>query len=378
VGIGGIKMRILVTGGAGFIGSFIVDELVENGYEVVVLDSLEKQVHNGVKPNYLNSKAELLVGSVGDKKILKKALEGVEAIIHQAALVGVGQSMYEISRYVDGNTGNTVKMLQYLVDEEHDVKKLIVASSMSIYGEGKYNCSKCGIIFPKFREKSQLESHSWEMKCPKCGGLAGPLPTDEEKPLFSTSVYALSKKDQEEYSMCVGNAYGIPTVALRYFNVYGPRQALSNPYTGVCSIFSSRIKNNNPPIIYEDGKQKRDFIHVKDVARANVMVLENRNADYEIFNVGTGRGVSILEVANVLIKKYNSKVEPLLANKYREGDIRYCFADVSKIKRKVGFEASIKFEDGIDDLIQWVDKQQDIKDGFQKAEEELKKRKLIK
>jgi dTDP-L-rhamnose 4-epimerase len=378
VGTGGIKMKVLVTGGAGFIGSFIVDELVENGYEVVVLDSLEKQVHNGVKPNYLNSKAELLVGSVGDKKILKKALEGVEAIIHQAALVGVGQSMYEISRYVDGNTGNTVKMLQYLVDEEHDVKKLIVASSMSIYGEGKYNCSKCGIIFPKFREKSQLESHSWEMKCPKCGGLAGPLPTDEEKPLFSTSVYALSKKDQEEYSMCVGNAYGIPTVALRYFNVYGPRQALSNPYTGVCSIFSSRIKNNNPPIIYEDGKQKRDFIHVKDVARANVMVLENRNADYEIFNVGTGRGVSILEVANVLIKKYNSKVKPLLANKYREGDIRYCFADVSKIKRKVGFEASIKFEDGIDDLIQWVDKQQDIKDGFQKAEEELKKRKLIK
>jgi dTDP-L-rhamnose 4-epimerase len=249
---------------------------------------------------------------------------------------------------------------------------------MSIYGEGRYNCSKCGAIFPKFREKIQLESHSWEMKCPKCGGLAEPLPTDEEKPLFSTSVYALSKKDQEEYSMCVGKAYGIPTVALRYFNVYGPRQALSNPYTGVCSIFSSRIKNNNPPIIYEDGKQKRDFIHVKDVARANVMVLENRNADYEIFNVGTGRGISILEVANVLIKKYNSKVKPLLANKYREGDIRYCFADVSKIKRKVGFEASIKFEDGIDDLIRWVDKQQDIKDGFQKAEEELKKRKLIK
>ncbi|MFH1125634.1 MAG: SDR family NAD(P)-dependent oxidoreductase [Candidatus Altiarchaeota archaeon] len=275
-----MRKKILVTGGAGFIGSHIVDKLVEEGHEVRILDNLEPQVHQGRKPDYLNKKAEFMLGDVRNKEDLEKALEDVEVVFHDASAVGVGQSMYKIRHYADVNTMGTANMLELLVTKENSVKKVIVASSMSIYGEGTYDCARHGTIYPKLRTQEQLKKHDWELKCPECGEKIRPMPTPEEKPLQPTSIYAITKRDQEEMCLAVGNAYGIPTVALRYFNVYGPRQALSNPYTGVAAIFSSRIKNNNPPLIFEDGMQARDFVYVTDVAEANMLVIGKKSADY--------------------------------------------------------------------------------------------------
>ena len=266
--------KVLVTGGAGFIGSHLVDELVAQGNEVKVYDSLEPQVHNGKKPGYLNDGAEYVFSDIRDREALIKALEGVEVVYHEAAAVGVGQSMYQVHKYVDVNTLGTALLLDLLVNEEHEVKKLVVASSMSIYGEGKYECGECGIVYPRVRSDEQLKAREWELRCPECGRAVKPLPTDEEKPLHSTSIYAITKKDQEEMCLTVGRAYGLPTVALRYFNVYGPRQALSNPYTGVCAIFSCRIRNNNPPLIFEDGMQSRDFVSVYDIVAANLLAMK--------------------------------------------------------------------------------------------------------
>jgi len=370
-------MKILVTGGAGFIGSHLVDALVKERHEVAVYDNLEPQVHEGKKPEYLNPKAEYIFADIRDSGALKNAVEGVEVIFHEAAAVGVGQSMYQIQKYVDVNTLGTAKLLDILVNEEHDVKKLLIASSMGIYGEGKYECEDCGVAYPKLRPREQLKKREWEMKCPSCGKNVKALPTDEEKPLRSTSIYAITKKDQEEMCLTIGKAYGIPTVALRYFNVYGERQALSNPYTGVCAIFSCRIRNNNPPVIFEDGLQSRDFISVHDIVRANLLVLKKNKAKYEALNVGTGRATSIKKIAEILIKLYGKKLSPIIANKYREGDIRHCFADISKIGR-LGFKPEVKFEEGIKELVEWVNAQPkcEVADRFEKAQRELERRRL--
>ena len=367
------QMNILVTGGAGFVGSHLVDELVKK-HEVVIYDNLEPQVHNGV-PDYLNSSAEFIKEDIRDRDKLKKAIVDSEIIFHEAAMVGVGQSMYQIERYMDVNTMGTAKLLDILANEEHDVKKLVVASSMSIYGEGKYECPECGIVHPYPRRNEQLKHREWEMKCPSCGKVAMPLPTDEKKPLQPTSIYAISKKDQEEMCLTIGQAYGIPVVALRYFNIYGPRQALSNPYTGVCAIFSSRIKNNNPPIIFEDGLQTRDLISVHDIVRANILVMENSRADYEMFNVGTGKCISILDIANTLSELYGKDFKPEIVNKYRSGDIRHCYADISKLK-KLGFEPSISFESGMSELVNWGETQV-AEDYSEIAVAELKERGLV-
>jgi dTDP-L-rhamnose 4-epimerase len=248
---------------------------------------------------------------------------------------------------------------------------------MSNYGEGKYECDNCGIVYPKMRTKEQLMGREWEMKCPTCDGIAKPLPTDEEKPMHSTSIYAITKKDQEEMCLSVGRAYGIPTVPLRYFNVYGPRQALSNPYTGVCAIFSCRIRNNNPPSIYEDGLQSRDFISIYDIAKANLLVMEKNRANYEIFNVGTGKPTPIREVAETMIRVHGADLKPVIENKYREGDIRHCYADISKLK-KLGFEPSAEFEGGMKELSEWVNAQPscEVDDQFEKARKELEDKKL--
>jgi dTDP-L-rhamnose 4-epimerase len=260
--------------------------------------------------------------------------------------------MYEIEKYVGANVMGTAKILNFLVNNKNSVKKLIVASSMSIYGEGMYECDKCGLVYPEIRPDTQLKKREWEMKCPKCAKNAKPVPTNEEKPLRPTSVYAISKRDQEELCLSVGRTYGIPTVALRYFNVYGPRQSLSNPYTGVAAIFSSRIKNNNSPVIFEDGLQSRDFIYVDDVARANIFAMKERGTNYKALNVGTGKPVSIAGIATILAKLYNKKIEPKIANKFRSGDIRHCFADTGKMK-KLGFEPKTNFDDGMRKLVAW-------------------------
>lgn len=371
--------RILVTGGAGFIGSHIVDALIQRGYKVRVLDNLNPQVHGARKnlPDCFNQKAEFIWGNVKNRYVLENALRGVDAVFHEAAEIGVGQSMYRIVRYVNVNTVGTAKLLQILAEGKLRVKKLIVASSMSVYGEGNYKCKKCSFVYPKLRDISQLKKHLWEMRCPKCQGVALPVPTDEEKPLLPSSIYAITKRDQEEMCLNIGKAYNIPTVVLRYFNVYGPRQALSNPYTGVAAIFSTRILNSNSPVVFEDGLQSRDFIHVSDIVQANILALENEDADYQIFNVGTGKKLTILDLACTLIEKLNPDIRLTIVNKFREGDIRHCFADISKIEKKLGFKSKVDFETGIEDLINWV-RAQLARDKAPKAIMELKQRGLIK
>jgi dTDP-L-rhamnose 4-epimerase len=369
-----MSLKILVTGGAGFIGSHLVDKLITKGHDVCVIDNLEPQVHL-YKPGYLNPKAEYIFDNIKNTKTLISVLSDVEIIFHQAANVGVGQSMYEIERYIDTNVMGTAKLLDVIVNSKNSVKKIIVASSMSIYGEGEYTCNKCGIVYPKLRSDKQLKNREWEMKCPCCGAQTKPIPTRENKPLHPTSVYAVSKRDQEELCLSVGRAYGIPTVALRYFNVYGPRQSLSNPYTGVCAIFSSRIRNGNPPIIYEDGLQTRDFIYVDDIVYANIIAMESNLANYESFNVGSGKPTSILEVATILSKLYNKKIQPKIIKKYRSGDIRHCFAEITAIK-KLGFVPKTSFEEGIKRLTQWGQKATAI-DMVDDATKELIQRGLI-
>jgi dTDP-L-rhamnose 4-epimerase len=368
--------KVLVTGGAGFIGSHLVDKLVAMDKEVVVVDNLEPQVHTR-KRDYLNPKAQYLFEDIRDENVLAKTLEGVKLIFHEAAVVGVGQSMYQVKKYVDVNTMATAKLLDILVNKEHDVKKLIVASSMSIYGEGAYECDDCGIMYPELRTEEQLKQREWEMKCPKCGKNLKPIQTREDKPLHPTSIYAITKRDQEEMCLTVGRAYGIPTVALRYFNIYGPRQSLNNPYTGVCAIFSSRIKSNNPPLIFEDGLQSRDFVSVHDVVEANILAMRSSNANYEAFNIGTGETTNILEIAQILTKLYNEELEPEITSKFRAGDIRHCFADISKIKNKLGYKPKMGFEEGMVELVDWGEKEEAV-DTFEEAHKELLKRGLVK
>ncbi len=346
--------KILVTGGAGFIGSHLVDELVKRNYKVRVLDIFERQVHQGKKPDYLNKKCEYLKGDVRKPKDLKKALGGVSVVFHLAAQVGVGQSMYEIEKYISHNTLGTAILMEHIISNRASLKvrKVIVASSMSIYGEGAYRCGKCGSFEPVERKPEDLKKRIWEYSCPDCSGILKPAATTEEKTLRSSSIYAISKKDQEEIVLNLGKAYKLPAVALRFFNVYGSRQSLSNPYTGVCAIFQSRIKNNNPALIYEDGLQTRDFISVKDIAAANVLVMNSEEADYGYFNVGTGIQTSVLGIAKVLSRLYGKTSEIEIKNEYRVGDIRHCFADISKIK-KIGFKPSVDFNDGMREMVEW-------------------------
>jgi dTDP-L-rhamnose 4-epimerase len=371
------KLNILVTGGAGFIGSHLVDALVERGHQVRVLDALVPQVHGEVEaPAYLNPEAEFVRGDVCDPEAVARALEGVDVVYHEAAEVGVGQSMYEIRRYVAANDMGTAVLLESLVNDRGRVRKLVVASSMSIYGEGAYTCAACGVVNPKVRPSAQLGDRRWEAECPRCGGQLRPAPTGEDKPLFPTSVYAVTKQDQEQFCLTVGRAYNIPTVALRYFNVYGTRQALSNPYTGVCAIFSSRLLNDRPPLIFEDGEQTRDFVHVSDIVRANLLALETDRADYMAVNVGTGRPISIREIARMLAAGLGKEIEPEINAKYREGDIRHCVADISLARATLGYEPRVTLEDGIPELLGWV-REQKAADQVAQATADLESRQLV-
>jgi len=345
-------MRILVTGGAGFIGSHLVDAFVRDGHVVRVLDCFDPQVHEGRRPDYLNPNAEYLDGDVRDRDMLRRALHQVEIVFHEAAAVGVGQSMYEIERYVSANALGTATLLDVIVNDRVPITKLIVASSMSIYGEGQYDCASCGPVAPPLRPAEQLAAREWEMRCPTCERPATPAPTSEAKPLVPTSVYAVTKRDQEELCLSVGRSYRLPTVALRYFNVYGTRQALSNPYTGVCAIFSARIKHRRRPIVFEDGAQTRDFTHVRDIVQANLLAMTDARADYRALNVGTGRAVSIGEIGRLLAERYEESVTPQLTGKFRAGDIRHCYADITAI-RSLGFAPSVTLEDGLRELVEW-------------------------
>jgi dTDP-L-rhamnose 4-epimerase len=291
----------------------------------------------------------------------------------------VGQSMYDVRRYMDINSVGGATVLEAATQAKgvrSRLKKMVVASSMSIYGEGAYRCEEHGTVHPRLRPVDQLERGEWELKCPVCGSVVTPEATGEEKPLQPLSIYAIGKRDHEEMFLAMGAAYGIPTVALRYWQVYGARQALSNPYTGVGAIFSSRILAGNAPPVYEDGKQLRDFVHAKDIARANVLALESEKADGVAVNVGTGTAVSILEVANTLIREMGADergLEPNVLGTFRPGDTRHCFPDISRAKDLMGYEAQIPFAQGARELIAWVREQEGkVEDRFEQAQTELR------
>lgn len=379
--------KVLVTGGAGFIGSYIVDALLERGYAVRVFDNLWPQVHGeraGAPPDYLSKDAEFILGDVRDPEALDRALTGVDAVFHEAAAVGVAQSMYAICDYTSINTQGTANLLELVVNRHRDhIRKLIVASSMSIYGEGKYVDPQTGQPVPAtLRTSAQLERGQWEILVPGSDRAARPVPCDETKPLEPTSIYAINKRDQEEMVLAIGRAYGIPAVALRYYNVYGPRQALSNPYTGIAAIFSSCYLNNKGPVIFEDGLQSRDFTHVTDIARANVLALERSEADYEAINVGTGVPTTVLQVARMLLERMHPgraddpALQPRIVGRFRAGDIRHCYGDISKARRLLGYEPQVAYADGLAGLIDWVSRQQAI-DRTETALRELTERKLV-
>ncbi|AKU14903.1 NAD-dependent epimerase/dehydratase family protein [Luteipulveratus mongoliensis] len=369
--------KVLVTGGAGFIGSHVVDHLLEQGREVRVLDAVIEQVHGTDGPSYLSSEAELVRADIRDRAAVAAALEGVDSVVHLAAEVGVGQSMYEVKRYVDTNTSGTANLLDVLANDTHDVGKVVVASSMSIYGEGAYRCATHGDQAPGQRDEGALRRREWEVACPQCGAALEPIPTPEDKRLLPSSVYALTKMDQELLTLNVCGAYDIAATAVRYFNGYGARQALSNPYTGVAAIFSSRILNGRPPLVMEDGLQRRDFVHVKDIARATVLALTSSAADGHAVNVGGGDPISILEVAELLARALDREdIEPEVVQKYRVGDIRHCWADSTKARDLLGFVPEFSFRDkGVEDLIEWVE-QQTATDRVDDAAAELSRRGL--
>jgi dTDP-L-rhamnose 4-epimerase len=370
------NLNILVTGGAGFIGSHLVDALVERGHRVRILDSLVPQVHGNKVPEHLNKDAEFIKADICDAEAVGRALDGIDIIYHEAAEVGVGQSMYEVVRYVKANDLGTAVLLEEMLKRRDQFRKLIVASSMSIYGEGAYlNPQTQENVFPQLRSEAQLAAQNWELLDGET--VLEPIGTSEEKTLFPTSVYAVSKQDQEQYCLSVGRAYKIPTVALRYFNVYGTRQALSNPYTGVCAIFSSRLMNDERPMVFEDGRQTRDFVHVSDIVQANLLALETDRADYQALNIGTGRPISVGEISQMLAKGLGKNIEPKFVGKYREGDIRHCVSEISKVRNLLGYEPKVGLEEGLAELLDWVQNEKPA-DRVSAATAELASRQLIK
>jgi dTDP-L-rhamnose 4-epimerase len=353
----------LVTGGAGFIGSHVVDELLSRGFEVSVLDCLLPQVHGDSEmgpdgwPVYLSRDARRIKGNILDDGVFAASLRGVTHLVHLAASVGVGQSMTNMVDYTRNNTLATAVMLEDLSRRDHGVQRMVVASSMSIYGEGEYwSTSRGQALAPRLRSSEQLRRRHWELREEKegCTDLLEPVATREEKPLHPASIYAINKRDQEEMCLTVGRALDIPAVALRLFNAYGSRQALSNPYTGVAAIFISRLLNREAPLVFEDGEQKRDFVHVKDVARAFATVLESEERIWEVFNVGSGQAVSINQVARTLARHLRKNIAPQILNQYRVGDIRHCFADISKLRQAFDLVPEHDFEEGMEELIEWV------------------------
>ena len=377
--------QALITGGAGFIGSHLADHLLAHGWSVRVLDMLHPQVHGtGAKtgdtpapdcpaPEYLADEVELRRGDIRDPDAVREALDDVDAVVHLAARVGVGQSMYELSDYMSVNDVGTGVLLEALI--ERPVERLVVASSMSVYGEGAYRTAGGEPAAPGERPRAQLEKRIWEV-LDGSGDALRPIPTPESKQTYPSSVYALSKLNQERLCLMTGEAYDIPTVALRFFNAYGPRQALSNPYTGVLAVFASRYLNGNPPLIFEDGRQQRDFVSVHDVAHACRLALEVPEAAGGVYNVGSGEPRTVEEVAVEVGRVLGrSDIEPVVTGTYRVGDIRHCFADISLAREVLGYHPQVDFARGLEELAEWLEGQT-ADDHVEMASDELKSRGL--
>jgi len=364
--------KILVTGGLGFIGSHTVDRLIATGYHVRVLDNVEMQVHARSVPDYLNPEAEFFRGDIRFRKHWMKALDGVDGIIHLAGAVGISQSFWEAKKYVDVNAGGTAMLYEILTKEKtirSHIEKIVVASSKSLYGEGSYKCPDHGLQTPGVRQIDQLERKEWEIKCPICKEPMAPVGVKEDKPAQNLNPYSLSKYATERLAMDFSYALGIPTVAFRYFNVYGERQSLSNPYTGVMAIFLSRLKNGNPPLLFEDGNQLRDYIHVSDVARLNAVALTQGNG---VYNLGTGNPSSLSEIVTLLNHELGTSIAPNIPGTFRVGDNRHDYADVTKLMRDFGAVEFITLTSGISKLCKWAETSIAI-DKFEKAESERKR-----
>lgn len=376
-------MKVLISGGAGFIGSNLALKLMDRGYEVVLLDNLSQQIH-GENPeesytyNLIRNKCELIVGDVTKFEDWRRALQSVDIVVHLAAETGTGQSMYEINKYVDVNIGGTAKLMEVITNETNQVKKVVVAASRAVYGEGKFQCEEHGIVYPESRADQDMSRGDFEVKCPICNQNVEMLPTDEESKLHPTSVYGHTKQSQEELCMIVGKSINLPVVAFRFQNVYGPGQSLKNPYTGILSIFSTRIKNGNDLNIFEDGLETRDFVYIEDITDSIILGIENDNANFESFNVGSGEKIDVLTVANTLKEKYGSNVNINVSGNYRLGDIRHNLGDLTKIRTLLGYEPKVKFTEGISNFVDWVEKQNVESDNYEASIEEMKKKGLYK
>ena len=375
--------RILITGGAGFIGSRLSLRLIDLGYKVTVLDILSEQIHgqnteHSFLYNSIKDSVKFIRGDVRNTSDWQKAIEDIDTIVHLAAETGTGQSMYLIDKYVDVNCGGTAKMLDVLTNSEHKVKKVIVASSRAIYGEGKYHCEKDGVVFPVKRRKRDLDNGLFDIKCDICGSPLALLPTDEDAKIQPESIYAITKSNQEQMVLISCDSLNIPAVALRYQNVYGPGQSLTNPYTGILSIFSTRILNNNNINVFEDGQESRDFVYIDDVIEATVLAIQKKINKSIALNVGSGISTTVEYLANSLKKLYNSEVEVNVSGDYRIGDIRHNKADIEKVKNVLGFNPKTPFDTGLRNFVDWV-KQQEVKsDNYDKSIIEMKKKGLMK
>ena len=345
---------VLVTGGAGFIGSHLVDALLERGERVRVLDNVDPLAHPDGRAHHLNEQAESLVGDLRDRAAVERALAGVDRVFHLGGVVGNGESMVNVRRAVDHNSGGTATLLEAVIERRDRIRRVVAASSMVVYGEGSYRCLEHGLFHPPLRPAVQLRRREWEPRCPACAAPGEPVPTSEGAPLRPTSVYGITKRDQEELLLVLARAYGIESVALRYLNVYGPRQALGNPYTGVAAIFAARVRAGRPPLVFEDGRQIRDLVHVSDVVGATLAAMGAAEAPGHAINVATGRGTSVLDLAGQVAAALGSDLEPQLTGEYRAGDIRHCFADVSLARELLGFEARVLLDQGLPELARWV------------------------
>ena len=368
--------RVLVTGGAGFIGAHLVDALLEAGGEVRLLDNLDPLAHSDGAPAYLSPEAELVVGDLRDRHAVDRALAGVDRVFHLGGVVGNGESMINVRRAVDANSGGTATLLEAALERRDRIRRLVAASSMVVYGEGSYRCREHGLRSPAPRPAEQLARREWEPRCDSCGAELEPVATHETAPLRPASVYGITKRDQEELVLVLGRAYGLETVALRYLNVYGPRQALSNPYTGVAAIFAARLLNGRPPLVFEDGRQIRDLVHVSDVVRATRLAMEAENAPGSAINVATGQRVRVAELAARLAEALGVELDPQITGEARAGDIRHCFADVRRARDLLGFEARRSLADGLPELAEWVAAQH-VDERGDKAVSELRARGLV-
>ena len=372
--------NILITGGAGFIGSNLSLKLIEKGYKVTVLDNLSPQIHTTNSPLYnsIKDKVRFIKGTVLSYDDWKNALEEIDVVVHLAAETGTGQSMYEIEKYTDVNIKGTSIFLDILANEPHSVKKMIIASSRAIYGEGKYECSSCGIVYPNERKDEDMSKGDFTVKCPRCNANTKLLATDENSKIHPSSIYGITKQVQEQMFMVMGKTLNIPAVAFRYQNVYGAGQSLSNPYTGILSIFSTRIKNGNDINIFEDGKESRDFVYIDDVVDATILGIEKDEANYEVFNVGLGLAIDVNKVASTLVKEYKSNSKISISGNYRLGDIKDNYADLTKIQTKLGFKPKVSFEEGIKRFTKWVNAQEVVEDQYEKSINEMKEKGLYK